>query len=423
MEALRSVQEACLRLKDVKLRDARERQHPRRIMPVPSGGDRSKSRSYLACSLESTSRAIVALRFVRRLRSVHNKILGVSVRLWGINQRLLLLLCCISAIWISLTAGHPADARQEATKPNDVPAANVATAIPDWPYPKGAHEPAKPDDGKLFHIPGSTKGYTDTQINGSTSTVDWFPDLHPAPPAPVISGKDGAYKACGQCHLIDGRGKPDTADLQALPVAYFLQQLADMKGDKRHGSVAHATVNDMIPVAKALDETDAKLAADYFHSIPARQSTRIVESDTVPVTHPGPHNVQLVDASGAKEPIGTRIIELPEDVERTMLRDATSGFVAYVPRGSIKRGEQLAKTGNAGKTLPCTTCHGQDLKGVGDMFPPLAGRSPTATARQLYDFKSGARDGLNAPIMKPVVTHLTDQDIVDLTAYIASLQP
>ncbi len=47
-----------------------------------------------------------------------------------------------------------------------------------------------------------------------------------------------------------------------------------MKDDKRHGSVLHATVNDMIPVAKALDDADAKLAAEYFHSVPAVRSAR-----------------------------------------------------------------------------------------------------------------------------------------------------
>jgi cytochrome c553 len=184
-----------------------------------------------------------------------------------------------------------------------------------------------------------------------------------------------------------------------------------------------ATVNDMIPVAKAIDEAEAKLAAEYFHSLPVARNIRVVETDTVPVTRPGPHNVQLVDASGAKEAIGLRIIEVPEDVQRTMLRDATSGFIAYVPTGSVKRGEILAKTGDSGRTLPCATCHGEGLKGNGDMFPPLAGRSAAATARQLYDFKSGTRDGRNAIAMKPVVARLTDQDIVDLTAYIASLQP
>jgi cytochrome c553 len=187
--------------------------------------------------------------------------------------------------------------------------------------------------------------------------------------------------------------------------------------------VPRATVNDMIPIAKVLDDADAKLAAEYFHSVPAVRSARVVETDTVPVTHPGPHNVQLVDSSGATEPIGLRIIEVPEDVNRTLLRDTTSGFIAYVPRGSVKRGELLAKTGDTGKTLPCAFCHGDGLKGKGDLFPPLAGRSAIATARQLYDFKSGTRDGRNAAAMKPVVAKLTDQDIIDLTAYIASLQP
>jgi cytochrome c553 len=335
----------------------------------------------------------------------------------------MLSLCAISigCFALSVRLSH---ARQTATKPNyDPPADLVRTDIPAWPYPKGVHETQKPDDGQLFHVLGSTKSYTDTEINRSTSTVDWFPELHPVPPAPAILGKKGAYNACGQCHLIDGRGKPDTADLQGLPVAYFLQQLADMKEDKRHASVAHGSLADMIPVAKALEDGDAKLAADYFHSVKAGRSTRVIETNTVPITRPGPHNVQLVDASGAKEPIGMRIIEVPEDVGRTMLRDATSGFIAYVPTGSVKRGELLAKTGGAGKTLPCATCHGEGLKGTGDMFPPLAGRSPAAAARQLYDFKSGTRDGRYAPIMKPVVARLTDQDIVDLTAYIASLQP
>jgi cytochrome c553 len=335
------------------------------------------------------------------------------------NTRSLFSLCAITASCLLLAVSHLSHAYQTAAKPSRL----ARTDYPDWPWPRGVHEAPKPDDGQLFHIPGSRESYTDTQINRSTSTVDWFPELHPAPPAPVISGKKGAYNACGQCHLIDGRGKPDTADLRGLPVAYFLQQLADMKDDKRHGSVPHASVNDMIPIAKAIDKVDARLAADYFHSLPAAQGTRIIETDLVPVTRPGPHNVQLVDASGADEPIGTRILEVPEDVQRTLLRDATSGFVAYVPKGSVKRGELLAKTGNAGRTLPCATCHGEGLKGMGDLFPPLAGRSPTATARQLYDFKSGTRDGRNAVAMKPVVANLTDQDIVDVTAYIASLQP
>src|SRR3984957_8839467 len=104
----------------------------------------------------------------------------------GMNQRSPLSLFAISATCL-LTASQLSHA-QTATKPPNDPSPNVAkTEIPDWPYPKGVHEPSKPDDGQLFHIPGSTKAYTDTQINRSTSTIDWFPETHPAPPAPVIA--------------------------------------------------------------------------------------------------------------------------------------------------------------------------------------------------------------------------------------------
>src|SRR5258708_21429476 len=236
------------------------------------------------------------------------------------NRRSLFWLCAVSAgclIFSVFAVTQLSHASQTAAKPaSDAPANVVRTDYPDWPWPRGVHEPAKPDDGQRFHIPGSTQSYTDTQINRSTSTVDWFPELHPAPPVPVISGKTGAYHACGQCHLIDGRGKPDTADLRGLQVAYVLQQLSDMKDGTRHGSVPHATIKDMIPIAKAIDEADAKLAAEYSLSIPATRGIRVVETDIVPVTHPGPHGIQLVDASGAKEPIGIRIIEVPEDVQR-----------------------------------------------------------------------------------------------------------
>src|ERR1700760_4269345 len=121
----------------------------------------------------------------------------------GMNQRSRLLICLVSAASLYFLIAHLSRAQKAPDKPTyDPPSSLARTDFPAWPYPKGVHEPQQPDDGKLFHIPGSTKSYTDTQINRSTSTVDWFPDTHPAPPAPVISGKPGAYTACGQCHLI-----------------------------------------------------------------------------------------------------------------------------------------------------------------------------------------------------------------------------
>ena len=87
------------------------------------------------------------------------------------------------------------------------------------------------------------------------------------------------------------------------------------------------------------------------------------------------------------EPIGDRIIEVPEDTERTeTLRDPRSGFIAYVPVGSIKKGEALVTTGGGGKTTRCAVCHGADLKGLGPV-PGIAGRSPSYTVRQLFDMQ------------------------------------
>jgi cytochrome c553 len=103
------------------------------------------------------------------------------------------------------------------------------------------------------------------------------------------------------------------------------------------------------------------------------------------------------------------------------------GYMAYVPVGSIERGRGLVAASSAGAqtaALPaaqsCTACHGANLHGLGPA-PPLAGRSPSYLVRQLYDFKTGARDGSLAPLMKPVASRLSTQQMTDIAAYIASL--
>jgi cytochrome c553 len=122
------------------------------------------------------------------------------------------------------------------------------------------------------------------------------------------------------------------------------------------------------------------------------------------------------------EPIGDRIIEMPEDTERTeSLRDPRSGFIAYVPVGSIKKGEALVTTGG-GKTTRCAVCHGADLKGLGPV-PGIAGRSPSYTVRQLFDTQRGTRKGLWADLMKPVVANLSNDDMLAIAAYTAARVP
>ncbi len=114
------------------------------------------------------------------------------------------------------------------------------------------------------------------------------------------------------------------------------------------------------------DITDAEVqaAAAYFSALKPRSNIRVVETDTVPKTFVAGWFLAASN-TGEKEPIGQRIIEVPEDLEQFENRDPRSQFIAYVPIGSIAKGAALVSTGGEGKTLQCAICHGQDLKGLG----------------------------------------------------------
>jgi cytochrome c553 len=168
----------------------------------------------------------------------------------------------------------------------------------------------------------------------------------------------------------------------------------------------------MAAYAKAMTPDEIKAAADYFGAMKWTPWVRVVETNTVPkmASHGG---IWVPTADDAKEPIGTRIVETPEDAERTeVLRDPRSGFIAYAPVGSVKKGEALARG--------CATCHGVGLTGLGPV-PGIAGRSPSYIARQLYDMQSGARRGEWTELMKQVVVKMSDEDLVNVSAYVASL--
>ncbi len=324
---------------------------------------------------------------------------------------------------------HPATGEavsQEMSQPAKVdleaPAAIQRTDLPSWAYtPPSPRVPHAPDNGAILHVPGSDRGYTRTQINAPYGPPDWFPNQHPPAPAEATQGRKPAYYACGLCHLVSGYGRPENESIAGLPVGYILEQFDDFKNGRRHSSVANMALITMIPVAEGITPEEAKIAAEYYASVKPVQWIHVVETNTVPKTHPNARML-AVDANGGTEPIGNRVIEVPKNLELAEMRDSASGFIAYVPLGSVKRGEELVRTGDNGKTIPCVVCHGQDLRGMGDI-PPLAGRSPSQMARQIYDFKTGARNGTNAALMKGPVRNLTDTDIVNITAYLASLKP
>ena len=70
----------------------------------------------------------------------------------------------------------------------------------------------------------------------------------------------------------------------------------------------------------------------------------------------------------------------------------------------------------------CGACHGADLRGLGPV-PGIAGRSPSYLTRQMFDMQAGARRGEWTELMKPVVANLSNEDLVNIAAYVSSLMP
>jgi cytochrome c553 len=256
-----------------------------------------------------------------------------------------------------IAAGQP---RQSSEPPS------WAYAIPA-PAPAGA-TPAAPDTSQK-QVPGSPLSFTRQQISDGFGPADWFPADHPAMPDVVAHGKRPDARACGLCHYPNGKGRQENAGVSGLPWTPWV---------------------------------------------------RVVETSTVPKME-SRGGIWIPLEGGAKEPIGMRIMETPENPERTeILRDPRSGFIAYVPPGSLKKGEALVKTGGSGRTEACGVCHGRDLMGLGPV-PGIAGRSPSYLTRQMYDMQAGVRQGEWTNLMKPVVERLTEEDLVDISAYVASM--
>lgn len=303
-------------------------------------------------------------------------------------------------------------------------AVEVAGEIPPpWAYPFDPPGLVLPvDDGTPRHVPESKLTYTLSQVRDGFHAPDWHPEAHPAMPAIVEFGRKPEVMACGYCHRAEGTGGPENTSIAGLPAAYIIQQMADFKSGARASAIPlRAPPKNMVAAAKAATASEVEAAAAYFSALKPRANIRVVETDMVPKTQVrGWHLSDL--KNGEQEPIGQRIIEVPEVLEQFVSRDTHAMFIAYVPTGSIEKGKALATTGGAGRTVQCAVCHGPDLKGLGPI-PGIAGRTPSYLVRQLYDFQHGHRAGLASPLMKPTVEKLTIDDMIDLAAYAASLAP
>jgi cytochrome c553 len=293
----------------------------------------------------------------------------------------------------------------------------VPAGLPDWAFniPDKIQPPGARPEGSV-RAPGSAKEYDAAKIAGNANPPDWFPDEHgPAPRS--VKGDTGITMACGSCHLFSGQGHPESADLAGMPAEYLIRQMAYYKAGARKDDAR------MTPIAKATSDEDVRQAAEYFAGLNPSVWVKVIESATPPKTYiatAGRH--RQLSPEGGTEPIGRRILEIPADPFRTEIRDPHSGFIAYVPPGSVAKGELLVKTGASGKTVACALCHGEGLKGLGEV-PRLAGLQPLYVARQLFDMQYGSSAGKAAALMKQAVAKLSEDDIIAISAYLGSLPP
>lgn len=304
--------------------------------------------------------------------------------------------------------------------------ASIANALTpaDWAYPidspAAGAQPAA-DAATSLRLPDSTATFTRAQLLDPFATPDWRPDEHPAMPAIVASGRKPDVMACGFCHLPTGNGRPENAALAGLPRDYIIAQMQYFRDGSRSTSVADREPTAlMIALAKASSDAEIAAAADYFSALPRQSFVRVVETDAVPKMRVAGW-IYTPAAGTETEPLGSRIVETADDIERFGRRDSRTTYVAYAPPGSIARGEKAARSWGEG-AYACGNCHGSNFEGM-DAVPPLAGKSPTYLARQLHDFKTGARRGADADLMLPVVEEMGNEDIVAIAAYLASRKP
>ncbi len=277
------------------------------------------------------------------------------------------------------------------------------------------------------HVEGSSATYSRVDIRDGHNVIDWFPGDHPPMPDVIKHGPASLAaeraRGCGLCHLPNGKGRPENAPPAGQPVGYTIQQLQDMRDGLRYSADPRKPNSPtMNALARAMTDEEMRESAEYFAAIPWTPWMRVIEADLIPEMHLEEGNMYITVGTEPTEPLAGRIVETPEDEHQAnVLRNPRSGWVVYVPVGSLATGEELVTTG-AGKTIQCDICHGPDLMGLANI-PGIAGRSPSYMMRQMYDMKRGTRNGVSAQLMQPVIANLNVDDMTAIVAYLASITP
>ena len=330
-------------------------------------------------------------------------------------------------IVIAMLACVPLAAFAQAASPYKpgMVAKDIAAQMPkpvapfEWAYPIGPAGLVQPAGTFTAEGADPAMKLTMKQINNSFGPPDWFPKEHAPLPQIVAHGREPHIPACMLCHLPNGNGHPESASVSGLSVPYIMAQMHAFRDGDRTNIRAPA----MIEMALDINEKELREAAVYFSKIPRSQQKwiRVVETSRAPASHVGAGGARFFDKGAETVPVPPDMIYEIAEGDGVELRNDHVGFVDYVPMGSLARGRTVAM-GNKGAIRTCGSCHGNDYRGHDDA-PRLAGRSAYYLIRQLADMRAGNRKGEALGKMKEVVGKLSDADILNVAAYMASRAP
>lgn len=167
--------------------------------------------------------------------------------------------------------------------------------------------------------------------------------------------------ACAACHGADGNSgaNPLWPKLAGQHPKYMAKQMHDFKAGKRKDAM-------MAPMATPLTDQDIEDLAAYFSGL----------------------SLTIGEAAADK----------------------------------VELGQSLYLAGNGNGAPACSGCHGPS--GVGNEpanFPGLSGQSAAYVAKQLKDFRSGARSNDMNSMMADVAARLSDKDIEAVSQYVQGL--
>lgn len=184
----------------------------------------------------------------------------------------------------------------------------------------------------------------------------------------VMAGDAAAGKtksaACGGCHGMDGNSPiPAYPKLAGQNEAYIVKQVKDYKANSDRQNAI------MLGMAAGLSDEDAADIGAYFQAQTVRDAA-VFEAD------------------------------------------------------KIAAGRELYKGGDLQKGIPaCQACHGPTGAGTAGIgYPSLGGQYVEYTLAQLKAFKDRTRKNDDKMLMRSIVDKMSDEDMVAVANYIASIK-